>query len=44
MPEMIGRFDLESGLQHLPSQPGQEPIRPSQLDALALSRLDNLRR
>ena len=38
MPEVLAHLDLERGLQHLLRQPGQQPTRTSQGQALRLGR------
>ncbi len=35
---MVRHLYLQSSLQHLPGQPGQEPVRARRLDALAARR------
>jgi len=42
MTQMVAQLDIQRGLQDLLRQPGQQPTRASQLDALPASRRNEL--
>lgn len=41
---MVGQLGFQRGLQHLPRQPGEQPVRTGQLDALRVRLRDQLLR
>jgi hypothetical protein len=42
MPEVLIQLRAQRGLQHLPSQPGQQPARPGQLHTARAGRRHQL--